>query len=170
MLRELQTPGFKIIVDFVNNYHYLYPMPEEKGISIRKIRAFNRYYTDLIGLLDKHLLNSSWSLAEARIIYEIHIAGSVRASQIIEVMHIDRGYLSRLLKKLEKEKLIARQTSSQDARASTITLTAKGQKEFEQLNKASDDQISWLITPLTNARRQELVAHMNAIMEILKKQ
>ena len=143
-------------------------MTADKLTSIRKIRAFNRYYTDLIGLLDKHLLNSAWSLAEARILFEVHTAGSIQASHIMQVMHIDRGYLSRLLQKLENSKLIARHPSKQDARAFMITLTEKGTREFQQLNKASDDQISQLITPLSESHRQELVAHMKAIMEILK--
>lgn len=143
-------------------------MTPQQQTSIRKIRAFNRYYTDLIGLLDKHLLNSTYSLAEARILYEVHTAGSIQASHIMQVMHIDRGYLSRLLQKLENNKLIARHPSSQDARVYMITLTEKGTKEFQLLNKASDDQISRLITPLPEPSRQELVAHMKAIMEILK--
>jgi DNA-binding MarR family transcriptional regulator len=136
--------------------------------SIRKIRAFNRYYTDLIGLLDKHLLNSAYSLAEARILYEVHAAGSIQASHIMQVMHIDRGYLSRLLQQLEKSKLITRHPSEQDARVFMITLTEKGTREFQQLNKASDDQIGQLINPLSDPLRQELVAHMKAIMAILK--
>jgi DNA-binding MarR family transcriptional regulator len=143
-------------------------MTDRQLPAIRKIRAFNRYYTDLIGLLDKHLLNSIYSLAEARILYEVHTAGSIQASHIMQVMHIDRGYLSRLLKQLEKNKLIARLPSSQDARVFMITLTPKGAKEFQQLNKASDEQIGQLINPLPEPRRQELVAHMQAIMEILK--
>ena len=143
-------------------------MTDDQLIPIRKIRAFNRYYTDLIGLLDKHLLNSAYSLAEARILYEVHAAGSIRASHIMQVMHIDRGYLSRLLQQLEKNKLITRHPSPQDARVFMITLTEKGTREFRQLNKASDDQISQLIDPLSGSRRQELVAHMQAIMAILK--
>ncbi len=136
--------------------------------SIRKIRAFNRYYTDLMGLLDKHLLDSAYSLAEARILYEVHAAGNIQASHIMQVMHIDRGYLSRLLKQLEKRKLVARHPTPQDARVFMITLTEKGAREFQQLNKASDDQISQLINPLSEPLRQELVAHMHAIVDILK--
>src|SRR5580698_10364563 len=143
-------------------------MPNHQLTAIRKVRAFNRYYTDLIGLLDKHLLNSAYSLAEARILYEVHAAGSIRASHIMQVMHIDRGYLSRLLQQLEKNKLITRHPSTEDARAFMITLTPKGTKEFQQLNKASDDQIGQLITSLSEPKQQELVAHMQAIMEILK--
>jgi DNA-binding MarR family transcriptional regulator len=143
-------------------------MANHQLTSIRKIRSFNRYYTDLIGLLDKHLLNSTYSLAEARILYEVHAAGSIQASHIMQVMHIDRGYLSRLLQQLEKNKLIARHPSTEDARAFMITLTPKGTREFQQLNKASDDQIGQMITPLSEPKQQELVAHMQAIMEILK--
>lgn len=143
-------------------------MPSHQLISIRKVRAFNRYYTDLIGLLDKHLLNSAYSLAEARILYEVHAAGSIQASHIMQVMHIDRGYLSRLLQQLEKKKLVTRHPSPQDARVFMITLTEKGTREFKQLNKASDDQISQLIDPLSDPLRQQLVAHMQGIMDILK--
>ena len=64
---------------------------------IRDIRAFNRFYTDIIGLLDQHLLDSPYSLAEARIIYEIHHNKDIQASQIMELMDIDKSYLSRLL-------------------------------------------------------------------------
>jgi DNA-binding MarR family transcriptional regulator len=137
---------------------------------IPDIRAFNRFYTDIIGLLDKHLLNSTYSLAEARIIYEIYYGGNVQASQIMTAMNIDKSYLSRLLKKLEKEKLIIKNPSGHDARAMLISLTKNGLEEFGALNKASDEQISKLLTNLNNTDQQELVSHMNSIMNIFKKQ
>ncbi|WPU95019.1 MarR family winged helix-turn-helix transcriptional regulator [Mucilaginibacter sabulilitoris] len=144
-------------------------MVKEKD-PIPDIRKFNRFYTDIIGLLDKHLLHSAYSLAEGRIIFEIYSGKSVQASQIMTVMNIDKSYLSRLLKKLEKDGLITRTSSGNDARAMLISLTEKGIQEFTMLNKASDKQISDLITNLNSTDRQELVTHMNAIMNILKKQ
>jgi DNA-binding MarR family transcriptional regulator len=137
---------------------------------IADIRAFNRFYTDIIGLLDKHLLNSAYSLAEARVIYEIYIGKNVQASQIMTAMNIDKSYLSRLLKKLEKEQLIVKKPADHDARAMLISLTENGLKEFEILNKASIEQISKLIIHLNNTDQQELVSHMNSIINILKKQ
>ena len=136
---------------------------------IANIRAFNRFYTDIIGLLDKHLLHSKYSLAEARIIYEIHVGENVQASQIMTTMNIDKSYLSRLLKKLGKEDLITKKPSEQDARAVLISLTAKGINEFNILNKASDEQISSMTAGLKISDQQQLVAHMNAIISILTK-
>ena len=135
---------------------------------VRDIRAFNRFYTDVIGLLDQHLLDSPYSLAEARILFEINNAGAMQASQIMERMHIDKSYLSRLLKKLENDKVIVRKRSEQDARAVILSLTEKGHNEFALLNKASDEQINDLIKPLAAKQRMSLVSDMSSIMSSLK--
>jgi len=135
--------------------------------TISEIRAFNRFYTDLIGLLDKHLLNSDYSLAEARILYEVHNGHSVQASQIMTAMQIDKSYLSRLLKKLEKEGLISKTASENDARANLLSLTTLGQNLFDTLNRASDEQIDVLINRLPEQQQQKLVDHMQSIRKIL---
>jgi DNA-binding MarR family transcriptional regulator len=131
------------------------------------IRAFNRFYTDILGLLDSHLLNSKYSLAEARILYEISQRGSCHAAHIMTVTHMDKSYLSRLIRKLEKEKLISRKRSQEDARSVHLTLTAKGEREFHILNEASEHQIKRLLDPLSIARKEQLVYHMKEIMQIL---
>ncbi|MDN5284527.1 MAG: regulatory protein MarR [Mucilaginibacter sp.] len=136
--------------------------------NIQDIRAFNRFYTDLIGLLNQHLLDSSYSLAEARIIYEVYKGKSIKASQIMETMQIDKSYLSRLIKKLEKDGIIIKKQSEQDARAIQISLSQKGLKEFDRLNKASDNQITELLKPLTNEESEQLSFHMKAIVHLLK--
>src|SRR6185312_5598682 len=123
---------------------------------VRDIRAFNRFYTDIIGLLDQHLLDTPFSLAEARIVYEVHHNPGIQASQIMELMHIDKSYLSRLLKKLEKDSIIRRRKSAKDARAIILSLTEKGEKEFEQLNGASDEQISKMIAPFSPVQKKEM--------------
>lgn len=139
-----------------------------KKAIIPNVRAFNRFYTDIIGLLNHHLLGSSYSIAEARIMYEIFSADSIQASQIMSAMHIDKSYLSRLLKTLEKNGIIVKKPSLQDARAFQISLSEKGIKEFELLNKASDLQIKKLIQPLSEEQCSQLGQHMRGIMEILR--
>lgn len=136
--------------------------------AIQNIRAFNRFYTDVIGLLNKHLLDSDYSLSEIRVMYEISTGKEVQASQIMMAMSIDKSYLSRILKKLEKDGIITKSLSAQDARATSISLTGEGQQLFDALNKASDHHIGELIGKLNREELQELVAHMNAIKEILK--
>lgn len=137
--------------------------------AVKQIRAFSRFYTDIIGLLDKHLLQSDYSLAEARILYEINTAGSIQASRIITAMYIDKSYLSRLLKKLEKDRLIVKKSSDNDARAIMLELTDKGRDKFNKLNQASDRQITELIKNLPVSTQLELAMHMQRITDILKK-
>jgi DNA-binding MarR family transcriptional regulator len=139
-----------------------------KQSAIKNIRAFNRFYTDVIGLLNKHLLNSDYSLAEVRVMYEISVGKEVQASQVMTAMSIDKSYLSRILKKLEKDGIITKSPSPDDARAVSVSLTEEGKKLFTALNKASDHQINELIEKLSSRQQQELVSHMNSIIDILK--
>ena len=136
---------------------------------IQEIRNFNRFYTDLIGLLDNHLLNSDYSLAEARILYEIFTANQLSASDIIHNLSIDKGYLSRILKKFEKQDLVARKSSDEDARVSLLSLTSKGLKVFRELNDASNQQIATLISTIPVSQLDELVQHMKAIAALLER-
>ena len=138
-----------------------------KRKPIREMRSFNRWYTDIIGLLNRNLLDSEYSLAEARLIYELYDAGSVQASHIMTRMHIDKSYLSRTLRKLEKDKLVARRRSPDDHRAILLSLTDKGMREFAILNAASDEQITSLLAHLCDEQREELVGHMNAIRRLM---
>lgn len=140
---------------------------KSKQRTIEDIRAFNRYYTGLIGLLNDHLLDSEYSLAEVRILYEINTHQPVSASQIMSEMGIDKGYLSRVLKQLEKNGLISKQVSGEDARVTLVSLTAKGETLFSRLNAASDQQIEALITNLTREQQRTLVEHMQAIKVLL---
>lgn len=141
---------------------------KSKQRTIEEIRAFNRYYTGLIGLLNDHLLDSEYSLAEVRILYEINTHQPVSASQIMSEMGIDKGYLSRVLKQLEKNGLISKQVSGEDARVTLVSLTAKGKTLFSKLNAASDQQIEILLTNLTRQQQRTLVEHMQAIKVLLK--
>jgi DNA-binding MarR family transcriptional regulator len=136
---------------------------------IQEIRNFNRFYTDLIGLLDNHLLNSDYSLAEARILYEIFTAKQLSASDIIHSLSMDKGYLSRILKKFEKQDLVARKSSDEDARVSLLSLTDKGLNVFRELNDASSQQIATLISAIPVSQLDELVQHMKAIAALLER-
>ncbi|MBS1530629.1 MAG: MarR family transcriptional regulator [Bacteroidetes bacterium] len=134
---------------------------------IPEIRSFNRFYTDVIGLLNRHLLDTPYSLAEARVIYEIYHNPDVQASQIMERMHIDKSYLSRILQKLEKESTISRKRSAKDARSVTISLTAKGLAEFDKLNRSSNAQIEEMIGPLSETQKKNLIAGMGSVENVL---
>jgi len=133
------------------------------------MRAFNRYYTNLIGLLDQGYLDTQYTLTEARILFEISPAGKIQASEIIDALLIDKSYLSRVLKKFENNNLITRSKSGKDSRATQISLTKEGLTALTALNTLADRQIKELLKDLSLSDIQEVALHMNSIINILDK-
>lgn len=138
-----------------------------KRTIIEEIRAFNRWYTGVIGLLDEGLLESPFSLPEARILYELYHREGIQAGEITALLGIDKGYLSRLLVGFARRLLIVRKRSAEDGRVQHIFLTSKGRVAFEELNRASIAQVEGMLTPLSAADREKLVHHMNEIKRII---
>jgi DNA-binding MarR family transcriptional regulator len=132
-----------------------------------QIREFNRFYTSILGLLDNHILDSRFSLAEARIMFELNLRGVCTASDLMASLKMDKGQLSRILEIFRRKGLIMRKRSKDDGRASHLSLTTKGTHEFEKLNIASNDQIKALIKKLSSKEQSTLILHMNEIKKIL---
>src|SRR5919106_4838365 len=101
---------------------------------IERIRSFNRFYTNIIGLLDQHFLDSPFSLTEGRVLYEICNTEDCSAKKIRESIIIDEGYLSRVLDNFVKRGLIKKTRSPVDGRFWIIVPTEKGRREFAILN------------------------------------
>jgi DNA-binding MarR family transcriptional regulator len=136
--------------------------------SIAEFRSFNRFYTSVIGLLDKHILHSNYTLAEVRIMYEIYHGKNQTASNLIQSLSIDKGYLSRVLRQFEKRKFIVRQRSSADTRINFLHLTPEGKKEFELLDRASDDQVKSIAKKLSKKDLAILLESMAQVKRILR--
>ena len=136
---------------------------------VKNIRAFNRFYTDIIGVVDNHILNSNYSLPEVRVLYEMYYHGASTANRITALIHIDKGYLSRILLGFEKKRLISKSRSAKDARSITLSLTKKGRDEFKKLDRASHTLVKQVIDHLPRKKHDELVYHMKAIQDILTK-
>ena len=102
--------------------------------SITEIRGFNRFYTGILGLLDRDILNSGYSLTEARVVFEIGKTEFCTANQLCAALDIDRSYMSRIVKKFEGEGLIERRVNGRDGRNMEIRLTEKGDGVFKELN------------------------------------
>ena len=145
-------------------------MPDESesilSRQISTVRHFNRFYTRAIGTLQSHLLGSPFTLAEARVLYELFHSQHSTATQIARELNMDAGYLSRILAIFATKKLIVREDSSSDARLSIIKLTKSGKKAFAALNENAAAQVSSLLQPLGAADREKLVRAMTTI-EIL---
>jgi DNA-binding MarR family transcriptional regulator/GNAT superfamily N-acetyltransferase len=132
-------------------------------------RRFNRMYTRFIGTLREGLLDSSYSLAEARVLYELANRETPKAKEIAEELGMDPGYLSRLLSKFEKDALLQRKTSGHDGRYADLSLTPRGTAAFAKLNALSDEQARGVLSALLPDERAQLVRSMRAIENILAK-
>ncbi|MBS1563519.1 MAG: winged helix-turn-helix transcriptional regulator, partial [Bacteroidetes bacterium] len=133
------------------------------------LRAFNRFYKDIMGLLDRPLLDSPSTLPEARVLYELSRHESITASEITGLLRMDKGYLSRIVLQFEKKKLLTRKPSREDGRVVQLSLTAAGKKAFEALNRSSNEQAGKILAALTHKDCDQLVHHMKAIKTILTK-
>jgi DNA-binding MarR family transcriptional regulator/GNAT superfamily N-acetyltransferase len=125
---------------------------------VEALRAFNRFYTHRIGVLEERLLQSEFSLAEARVLYEIAKNSNITASDIGRSLGLDLGYLSRILKTFERRGLLARKPSAADRRQTHLQLTAKGSKTFSSLEAKSRASVVELLKPLATQDQSRLLA------------
>jgi DNA-binding MarR family transcriptional regulator/GNAT superfamily N-acetyltransferase len=143
---------------------------EIQTAEVDRVRRFNRLYTRQIGLLNRHYLDSGFSLAEVRILYELAHREALTASDLIRELGIDAGYLSRVLLGFRKRGLIARKVSGRDARLSHLFLTGKGRKTFAPLQARSTGDIGRLLASLSPENRGQLVQAMQRIENILARE
>jgi DNA-binding MarR family transcriptional regulator len=141
----------------------------EKQDPVAEIRSFNRFYTNIIGILDRHILESPFSLSEARIMFEIHKTGSCTAREIKNTINMDEGYLSRIIEKFVSNKIIKKTRSKGDARVFNLSLTVKGSNIFTKLNAVSENEIRHMIQPISRREVKDLVRNMQNIRKILSK-
>ncbi len=134
---------------------------------ISAIRSFNRFYTRQIGVLNEHLLESEFSLTEARVLYELAHQKEPTAAELCKELALDPGYLSRMLRDFEKQALLKRTESESDARQSLLSLTAKGRKAFAPLDARSRAQVGGMLGKSSPLRQKKLLDAMRAIEEQL---
>lgn len=137
--------------------------------TIEKIRAFNRFYTNVIGVVDRHLHGSPFSLTEARILLEIFHNGGCNARTIRETLNVDEGYLSRTIDKLVRQGLVTKHRSPDDRRVFLLSLSGKGGRAFRKLNRETESAIGAMIDHLSGEEADEIVASMRRIQELLEK-
>ena len=135
--------------------------------DVARVRRFNRFYTEQIGLLDEHVFSSDYSLTEVRIMYELEHRASTIAAELALDLGLDRGYLSRLLQRLQRQGLLKRTTSPADGRASLLALTAKGKRVFRTLDARAEEQVAALLLDTAPQDRQRLLGAMQTIEEVL---
>lgn len=131
------------------------------------IRKFNRFYLPYFDLLTQRYLNTEYSVAEARILYEIYESKEICAKEIAGRLRVDKGYLSRILKKLEAGALVKREISPDDSRKAMISLTENGEALAERLITESNRQIEKNIVGISDQDLDALSYHLAEITRIL---
>jgi DNA-binding MarR family transcriptional regulator/N-acetylglutamate synthase-like GNAT family acetyltransferase len=134
---------------------------------VAAVRHFNRFYTRQIGVLQEGLLQSPFSLTELRVLYELAHRQEPTASEIRTHLQLDRGYLSRMLRRLEAHGLVEKSASKADGREHLLRLTRRGATEFAKLDGRSSDEVAVLLRKLSGGEQQKLVAAMQTIEQVL---
>lgn len=134
---------------------------------IETVRRFNRFYTRRIGVLREDLLGSPYTLAEARLIYELAHRDRPTAAELGRDLALDAGYLSRLLRSLERSGVLTRTRSASDHRRNHLALTAKGRRAYESLNARSNRDVADLLEGLPEPQQRGLVSALETVETVL---
>ena len=133
---------------------------------VSTIRAFNRFYTRKIGVVDG-VASSPFSLAEARVLYELAHREQPTATDIRKELGLDAGYMSRILRGFERRKLVTREQSKTDERQRFLSLTAKGRKAFAPLDERSNRDVAAMLEKLSPTERQQLLDAVQTVGRLL---
>lgn len=131
------------------------------------IRRFNRFYTKAFGLLQKRLLDSPYSLAEARVLYDLANNTPLTARDIAADLMLDAGYLSRIIKRFETDGLLQRERCTKDGRSQQLTLTPQGRSEATRMADLANEEVSLMTAHLNEDQRKELVSALQTVESTL---
>jgi DNA-binding MarR family transcriptional regulator/N-acetylglutamate synthase-like GNAT family acetyltransferase len=134
---------------------------------VEAVRRFSRFYTRKIGLLSGAILDSPYSLTEARVLYELAHSDGRNPTELAAELDLDPGYVSRVVKSFERRNLVTRQRSETDRRKIRVRLTDEGRRAFEGLAAGSRSQIEGLLAGVGGDGQERLVAAMRVIEEEL---
>jgi DNA-binding MarR family transcriptional regulator/GNAT superfamily N-acetyltransferase len=137
-------------------------------MTVQDIRAFNRFYTNVIGALDySRRLYAPYTLTESRVLYELAHSSRTDAADLRAELSLDAGYLSRILNKFEQDGLIERTTSRRDPRRRRVTLTARGRETAALLAERADESVGALLATVPSGDRPRLAEAMHTVRELL---
>jgi DNA-binding MarR family transcriptional regulator/GNAT superfamily N-acetyltransferase len=141
--------------------------PQQSDAEIATVRAFNRFYTRKLGVLDQQLLKSPFSLSEARVLYELAHRENPAAKEIGIELGLDPGYLSRIIQNFDDNGLITRKPLPSDRRQHRLALTSKGRQAFAKLERSTQDDVAAMLATLPRGGSQRLIAAMAEIERLL---
>ena len=139
-----------------------------QAARVAAIRRFNRFYTRLVGALDEGgYLASPFTLTEGRVLFELAHRDAPTASTLVSELGLDAGYVSRLLQRLQRRRLVKRTRSPHDGRESHIALTAAGRAAFRKIDRDADALVEELLATLDEAGQRRLIDAISTITAVL---
>lgn len=136
--------------------------------SVDTIRAFNRTYLAALNLYDQNYLNSGYTTTDARILHEIYERKSCSANELIRTVRIDKGYMSRILKRFQQAGIIERTVSAEDGRVHLITLTEHGLSVTLELIEKSRESILCSLHDLSDDELEKLSALLGQVTVMIR--
>ena len=137
--------------------------------EISAVRAFNRFYTRKLGLIEPKLLHSPFTLQEARIMYEIAHRSACTATDLTRDLGLDPGFVSRTLQGLQRRQIVTRRPSKDDGRVNELSLTAKGRTAQAELERRTREELGSLLAALDDNQRAAVVQAMTTIERTLER-
>ena len=134
---------------------------------VSKVRAFNRFYTVFLGILSSTYLNSPYSLAEVRIMHAAINWPGITPKELADLLKVDKSYLSRMVLRLNKQKILLKERSTSDRRSVNLYITTIGRREFQTLDNKATDEMRALLISLTDKDCISLINSMRQIEQIL---
>jgi DNA-binding MarR family transcriptional regulator len=147
-------------------------MPARNEVSTQRIgqvRAFNRFYTRHLGLLKEGLYGSRLTLAEVRVLRELAFQTGVTASRIGDVLGMDAAFLSKILRRFERDGLMRRSQAKHDGRQKVLSITRRGREAFAPLEERADEQVAQILTRMSAAEQRQLVTAMAMVKSLMER-
>lgn len=142
-------------------------LPQVSPVDVKAVRAFNRFYTQRIGILRRYL-DTDFTLTEVRVLYELAHRPAITASMLVRELALDAGYLSRILRRFEERGWISREAAPGDARQQLLKLTAGGHATFAPLQQKSRDETAALLADVAPPARPRLIQALGTVHKLLQ--
>lgn len=143
--------------------------PDRQKVTdpIEAVRHFNRFYTQHIGILHKHLLQTPFSLVECRVLRELAHGEKSTATILRSKLGLDRGYLSRILRGFAAHQLVQMTSCKHDGRQKFLELTGKGRRAYSLVNTRAQRDAASILDKLSRAEQKRLIAAMRTIEDLM---
>jgi DNA-binding MarR family transcriptional regulator/GNAT superfamily N-acetyltransferase len=145
------------------------PLPSDPLFEQRvsAVRRFARYYTRQIGLLQDGLLDTPYSLTQARVLYELAQQQTCTATELATALGLDHGYLSRILRGFDERGLVVKRRGVDDGRQLVLSLTTKGRLAIGKLDQLSQRETGAMLGKLGESEQIRVVAAMDTIERLI---